>query len=265
MPELADELYHDLKRAVHRLLRRQRRRSAGGTAAWTRPARRSASRWTARPREDRTVTVRDRDSMQQERVGLDQVAGYAGASAIGRGLTARMRLSDFEAMVRRHGRRGAAPSSSTASPRSSVSPRTRARIPTRAEHLHARRVHPAPGRRTAPGRRASRAGSCCTTARSPRSPRLDAGLRLAGRGLGDADPRAAAPPRVARPRARPRGLRLGGRAELRPAGRRAVRSALLPRRRAPVATDVVPGGGRRLPRPDRGARPDAVSVRWWRA
>ena len=47
--------------------------SGGDTGGWTRPALRSASRSTAtRPRRG-TVTVRHRDSMQQERVGLDQV------------------------------------------------------------------------------------------------------------------------------------------------------------------------------------------------
>ena len=32
---------------------------------------------------DRSVTVRDRDSMTQERVGLDQVQPYLGARLIG--------------------------------------------------------------------------------------------------------------------------------------------------------------------------------------
>ena len=78
-----------------------------------------------------------------------------------------------------------------------------------------------------------------------------AGVRLARGGVGDADPRAAAPPRVARPRAGARGVRPRGGAELRPPGRRGVRSALLPRRRA-RRRRRLPGGGRRLPRPPGG-------------
>jgi len=33
--------------------------------------------------EDRAVTVRERDSMQQERVGLDRLTGYLQASLVG--------------------------------------------------------------------------------------------------------------------------------------------------------------------------------------
>ncbi len=51
-------------------------RSAAATAGRTRSARRSASRSTSTRSTDDAVTVRDRDSMRQERVGLDQVKAY---------------------------------------------------------------------------------------------------------------------------------------------------------------------------------------------
>ena len=54
-------------------------RSASATAARTRSARRCASRSTTRALEDRTVTVRDRDSLAQERVPIDELAGPARA------------------------------------------------------------------------------------------------------------------------------------------------------------------------------------------
>ena len=44
--------------------------SAAATAARTRSARRSASPWTSRRLEDDTVTLRDRDTMKQERVAI---------------------------------------------------------------------------------------------------------------------------------------------------------------------------------------------------
>ena len=51
----------------------RRRPSAAATAARTRSARRSASRSTSKSLEDRAVTVRDRDSMAQERVAVDDL------------------------------------------------------------------------------------------------------------------------------------------------------------------------------------------------
>ena len=88
--------------------------------------------------------------------------------------------------------------------------------------------------------------------------RGDTRLRLAGGGVRDAHPRAAAPPRVAGPRARSRGARLGRRAELRAPGRRGVRSRLLPRRGAGGRGHLA-RRGRRLSR-SRGAR--ACPTRW---
>ena len=76
MPEFAHELYHDLRAAVPRVLRRQRRHrpplppaGRGGHAVLH-------HRGRADDLADRTVTVRDRDTMQQERVALDQVGDY---------------------------------------------------------------------------------------------------------------------------------------------------------------------------------------------
>ena len=51
----------------------RRRPSAAATAARTRSARRSASPSTSTRLEDRAVTVRDRDSMEQERVPIDEL------------------------------------------------------------------------------------------------------------------------------------------------------------------------------------------------
>ena len=87
---------------------------------------------------------------------------------------------------------------------------------------------------------------------------LDPDVRLADRGLGDAHPRAPAPPRVAGPRGRARGLRRGGGAELRAERRRSVRLRVSPGRR-PGGGRRVPGGRRLLPRP-RG--PDACRRCW---
>ena len=75
MPELATALYHDLKRRFRTFYddsgaigRRYRRMDEAGT-----PFGITVDGDTA---AQRTVTVRHRDSMQQERVGVDQVAAY---------------------------------------------------------------------------------------------------------------------------------------------------------------------------------------------
>jgi glycyl-tRNA synthetase len=75
MPELATTLYHDLRRQFAcfyddsgAIGRRYRRMDEAGT-----PFGITVDGETL---TGRTVTVRHRDSMQQERVGLDQVAGY---------------------------------------------------------------------------------------------------------------------------------------------------------------------------------------------
>jgi glycyl-tRNA synthetase len=75
MPELATSLYHDLKRHVPAFYddsgaigRRYRRMDEAGT-----PFGITIDGDTA---GQRSVTVRHRDSMQQERVGLDHVAAF---------------------------------------------------------------------------------------------------------------------------------------------------------------------------------------------
>ena len=75
MPEMATALYHDLKRRFPvfyddsgAIGRRYRRQDEVGT-----PFGITVDGETA---AQRTVTVRDRDTLQQERVGLDQVAAY---------------------------------------------------------------------------------------------------------------------------------------------------------------------------------------------
>jgi len=75
MPELATELYHDLKRRFPAFYddsgaigRRYRRMDEAGT-----PFGITVDGETP---GTRTVTVRHRDSMQQERVGLDRVADF---------------------------------------------------------------------------------------------------------------------------------------------------------------------------------------------
>ena len=88
--------------------------------------------------------------------------------------------------------------------------------------LHAGRVRSAAAIRTAIPN-PSRAASCSTTAPSRRSAAARSGVRLAGGGLGDADPRAAAPPRVAGRAPRPGGARRGRRSRTSP-GRTASRS-----------------------------------------
>ena len=70
------------------------RRSASSTAARTRSARRSASRSTSRSLDDGAATIRERDSMTQERVALDLVPQrvadlVAGARGPGRACRAR--------------------------------------------------------------------------------------------------------------------------------------------------------------------------------
>jgi glycyl-tRNA synthetase len=77
MPELATELYHALKRKLPvfyddsgAIGRRYRRMDEAGT-----PFGVTVDGETL---QGRTVTVRHRDTMQQERVSLDQVAGYIG-------------------------------------------------------------------------------------------------------------------------------------------------------------------------------------------
>jgi glycyl-tRNA synthetase len=75
MPELATELYHELKRRFPSFYddsgaigRRYRRMDEAGTPFGITVDGETASA--------RTVTVRHRDSMQQERVSVDQVAGF---------------------------------------------------------------------------------------------------------------------------------------------------------------------------------------------
>jgi glycyl-tRNA synthetase len=75
MPEVATELYHDLKRRVPSFYddsgaigRRYRRMDEAGTPFGITVDGETLS--------GRTVTVRHRDSMQQERVSLDQVADF---------------------------------------------------------------------------------------------------------------------------------------------------------------------------------------------
>jgi glycyl-tRNA synthetase len=75
MPELATALYRDLKRRFSAFYddsgaigRRYRRMDEAGTPFGITVDGETAS--------ERTVTVRHRDSMAQERVGLDRVAGY---------------------------------------------------------------------------------------------------------------------------------------------------------------------------------------------
>ena len=58
-------------------------RSAAATGGRTRSAPRSASPSTSTPPTDQAVTIRDRDSMTQERVALDQVQAYLAARLIG--------------------------------------------------------------------------------------------------------------------------------------------------------------------------------------
>ncbi len=75
MPELADEVYHDLKRRFPvfyddsgAIGRRYRRMDEAGTPY--------CITVDGQTLQDRTVTVRDRDAMTQERVGLDRLLDY---------------------------------------------------------------------------------------------------------------------------------------------------------------------------------------------
>ena len=83
MPELATQLYHDLKRRIPvfyddsgAIGRRYRRMDEAGT-----PFGITVDGDTAAAR---TVTVRHRDSMQQERVSVDQVADYVAERIAGK-------------------------------------------------------------------------------------------------------------------------------------------------------------------------------------
>ena len=77
MPEIAEKLYRDMRQQRRPCaVRREAVASASATPAWTRPARRSASRSTARRCTDQTVTVRDRDTGAQERVAADHVVEW---------------------------------------------------------------------------------------------------------------------------------------------------------------------------------------------
>jgi len=78
LPELADQLYHDVKRRFPAFYddggaigRRYRRQDEVGTP-WCFTVDHDTL-------VDRTVTVRHRDSMQQERIGLDQVVAWVAA------------------------------------------------------------------------------------------------------------------------------------------------------------------------------------------
>ncbi len=165
MPELATALYHDLKRRFP-CSTTTAAPSAGGTGGWTRPARRSASPSTARPAPQRTVTVRHRDSMQQERIGLDQVAAYVdGAARPGLTPHAPRRLrshgaSGWPTRCRREFLDGVAEIVGVA--QGTAAPRARRASTRSASAFRCLR-------RRAAVPRASRAESCCTTARSRRS------------------------------------------------------------------------------------------------
>jgi glycyl-tRNA synthetase len=84
MPELATSLYHDLKRHFPSFYddsgaigRRYRRMDEAGT-----PFGITVDGETL---TDRTVTVRHRDSMRQDRVAVDRVADFIGERVIGDG------------------------------------------------------------------------------------------------------------------------------------------------------------------------------------
>jgi glycyl-tRNA synthetase len=84
MPELATSLYHDLKRRFPSFYddsgaigRRYRRMDEAGT-----PFGITVDGETL---TDRTVTVRHRDSMRQDRVAVDRVADFIGERVIGDG------------------------------------------------------------------------------------------------------------------------------------------------------------------------------------
>ena len=225
MPELATALYHDLKRRFPVVLRRQRRHrpalppdGRGGHAVRHHGGRRDAARPDGdgpAPRLDAAGagrrSTRWRTTSRSGSADLSIRSGCEVTRACASPTSKRWSAA-WPARCPREfldGRR-----------RDRRSRRAPSRIPTRAEHLHPGRVHPASRRPTAPAEGDPEPGRALPRLLRRRSRELDAGLRLAGGGVGDADPRAAAPPRVARPGARPRGVRPGGRAELRPPGRR---------------------------------------------
>ena len=76
MPEIADADLPRPQAPVHLRSTTTAAPSAGGTAGWTRRALRSASRSTARRASDQTVTIRHRDAMTQDRVGVDQLGAW---------------------------------------------------------------------------------------------------------------------------------------------------------------------------------------------
>ena len=221
MPELATSLYHDLKRALPLLLRRQRRHRPALPADGRGGHARSASRWTARRcRPDRHGPPPGHDAAGAGRRWTRWRSSSAeridGSEVEMVGLNDPMRLSDFEAMIRRLA--DEVPSEFLEGiAEIAVSPRT-VPHPDRAEIYTLGECIPLPDAGGRIRARASRAASCSITARSPRWPGSRR-VRLAGGGVGDADPRAAAPPRVAGPGAGAGGVRPRGRAEFRPPGR----------------------------------------------
>ena len=83
--------------------------SAGATAARTRSARRSASPTTSSREPDGKVTVRERDSMPQERIAIGAVPAYLPRAAGGAGVKARRRAQRAgEARPLRRAREGRA-------------------------------------------------------------------------------------------------------------------------------------------------------------
>ena len=70
MPEIAQEIYAALKPHCRSSTTRKGR-SGDAIAGRMRPARRTASPSTARRSTDRTVTIRDRDTLKQWRVKVD--------------------------------------------------------------------------------------------------------------------------------------------------------------------------------------------------
>ena len=68
MPEMAQEIYRALKKHRSTCFTTRKARSAGAIDGKTKRARRSASRSTANRCKDQTVTMRDRDTLEQTRV-----------------------------------------------------------------------------------------------------------------------------------------------------------------------------------------------------
>ena len=75
MPEKATELYRELKPHFNVFYDDKAARSAGATAGRTRSARRSASPIDGDTMKDDTVTIRDRDTLQQRRMPIGAGAG----------------------------------------------------------------------------------------------------------------------------------------------------------------------------------------------